>query len=583
VASLQLTVDQACMALHYQIPVAGKWLAQQTVRIDARALIIDDDWPWIKDDSGIFLFFRGRIDSFDDTESTLNGLISIYQQDGIVGFKSLSGPFLIVIDDPSQPTVQVLRDPLGDQSAVYCHMGDHWLLASDERAMVAHHTEADAVFLKRAVAFLPAEADRTVLSEVHELPPGHSLKLGVGHCLAPHHTLDWPKVGRSRSIADHMSDLDLALRNAVGRCLDPTGTTAIAVSGGMDSSIIPVLACEFFPDRKIHLYSYRFEQFKTVDESACVTDLAERLGLDVTWIDGDQLGPFNHSDWAEDLPCGEVFVDAYRGLRRALYRSAREQGCRILLTGDFGDHLYMPGPYWLRDLLLAQPLSGFVSLLKRLRLSGLTAWRSDPVLRRCLPLVGRFAARPQPAPIWCRHSDLLATRPMSDLPRNRAVPGREVSFFSTNAARSSRMGYEEAARFGMDLRFVFRDLEVMRCFAQLPAWTLNCEESKTTKLIMRNLMAERLPRSILDQPGKASFWPLMEAGLKRAGPGLLKASEEDSRAIWARWFDPAWFEQHRFKLDAEEEDMVVWWARFGLKLWSDALTGRSSSIDGIDS
>lgn len=113
---------------------------------------------------------------------------------------------------------------------------------------------------------------------------------------------------------------------------------AIALSGGLDSAVLAI--CMKILDKKFKCIHWYSDDFKPVDERCFVSDLTDKYGLDVEYLDiGRRIAnnrgyinseykfkwPYNHSSFSWWLDTFEI---------------AEQKGCEFLLSGLNGDSLF---------------------------------------------------------------------------------------------------------------------------------------------------------------------------------------------------------------------------------------------------
>jgi asparagine synthetase B (glutamine-hydrolysing) len=162
-------------------------------------------------------------------------------------------------------------------------------------------------------------------------------------------------VDRPASFDEGAEELRALLTASVDQRLGENGTTALWLSGGWDSSAI--LACatrvlrERPANRKLVVVSMSYPVGNRGREDEAIRSVADRIGVDVTWVQSDDVPLLPPDPVAEagerDLP----FAHAFEMWSRAMVARSRELGARTVLTGTGGDELFAGTNLYLSDLL----------------------------------------------------------------------------------------------------------------------------------------------------------------------------------------------------------------------------------------
>ena len=121
------------------------------------------------------------------------------------------------------------------------------------------------------------------------------------------------------------------------------------LSGGLDSCAILGFAARH-ARRPIRSFTLSFDH-PDYDEQAIAREMADRCGAEFVPI------PVTQADLAEDLPdavwhCEQPFANAHGVAKYRLSRAVREQGYRVVLTGEGSDEIFAGYPHFRRDMWL---------------------------------------------------------------------------------------------------------------------------------------------------------------------------------------------------------------------------------------
>ena len=272
----------------------------------------------------------------------------------------LEGDYTFVVWDRETRTLTAARDFSGSRPLYYGRDGDRLIVAS-LASVVARHTphrgEIDLVALGASVAGLFNVGAETSYLGVSLLPVGHTLTMTRDGRTEVRQHWDAPAiVDRPGSFDDGAEELRALLAASVDERLTENGTSALWLSGGWDSSSI--LACatrilrERPANRKLVVVSMSYPVGNLGREDEAIRSVADRLGVDVSWVqsdDGPLLPPDPAAEAGErDLP----FAHAFEMWSRAMVARSRALGARTILTGTGGDELFAGTNLYLSDLLL---------------------------------------------------------------------------------------------------------------------------------------------------------------------------------------------------------------------------------------
>jgi asparagine synthase (glutamine-hydrolysing) len=273
--------------------------------------------------------------------------------------KRLEGDYTFVVWDRERRTLLAARDFSGSRPLYYGRDGDR-LIVGSRASVVARHTphrgEIDVAALGASVAALFNVGEATSYLGVSVLPVGHTLTMARDGRVEVRRHWDPPTVvDRPASFDEGAEELRALLTASVDQRLGENGTTALWLSGGWDSSAI--LACatrvlrERPANRKLVVVSMSYPVGNRGREDEAIRSIADRLGVDVTWVQSGDVPLLPPDPVAEagerDLP----FAHAFELWSRAMVARSRELGARTVLTGTGGDELFAGTNLYLSDLL----------------------------------------------------------------------------------------------------------------------------------------------------------------------------------------------------------------------------------------
>lgn len=472
----------------------------------------------------------------------------------------LEGEYCLFLLDHRGRRCRVLRDALGTRSTFWTEQDSTCWLSTDERCLQPAAPHADADYLASFFAGEAPPPGRTPVEGVRELPPGHYVDVTPHGPGRPQRYFTFhyqPEARRLRGAAA-VEAVSATLTGALRR--SGSDGSVLALSGGLDSPALA--ACGEFAAAA----TYALPAWPPCDESALAADVARQVGLPLTTVNCDQLGPLSVAFYATPRASVGPELDAYQALRQALWTAAREQGHKVVTTGDFADHLYLGYPYALRDRFWAAPGSTLRAALRRGRRRP-AFWR-DPLLRRMLPANGLSRRWRRGHPPWLTPAARrrLGLEPHHPLYGPVGQVDRVEGCLSTAAARAAHLGLLQAQDAGVALRFPYRDPELVQLLLSLPADCLYDPLRDRTKAVLRDAMAARLPPAVVQRRDKTTLEPVFRQALLRDHRKTVAALLAQYPA-WREFVEPAWLDGVRARDKWSSSELYVLWCclSFGLR------------------
>jgi asparagine synthase (glutamine-hydrolysing) len=508
-------------------------------------------------------------------------LLYAFERWGESCFRLLVGPFAAIVADRTTGTLICARDPLGDRSLFYG--GDRRLLvvASEEQAVLAHprlDSELDQASLAALFAVQERTLGRTFFRDVHELPQGHLLRIDRD---GPHQVCYWewqlPAV-RYRSDADY-GDRFLELLTESVRCrLRSTGTPAVLMSGGLDStSVASVAARELGPGHRLAAVSWTFDELAACDERPYIGPVTARWQLAGLEVNGDDGWPFRNAHAWPHNPNRPV-DNAYRILKERAYSKARLHDIDVLLTGGWGDHLYAGGSGWLEEELTAFRWWSAVRELGWLSFRGKLL--ADPGVRRLGRRIFRGRATAGLPPWLTPAATALLDRDRWLPPGLEGSPRPEQAAVVCGplAADSAASETYHASHHGLELRHPFRDRRLVEFMLAIPADQLI--RRGMIKHVLRVAMNGILPDEVRLRTTPTSLLPLYARGLLEREAVRVGRLVNRADATWRPFVDLAPILRTLPERLANGQDgpacLVPWHCSY-LELWLQRM-GRSNVV-----
>lgn len=265
------------------------------------------------------------------------------------------GMFAFALWDREERCLILARDRLGEKPLYYGWCGDHFVFASELKALSAHgdwkgELNANALAAYMKFAYVPDPL--SIYSGILKLPPGHILRLDAAAGepgTMPGPTPYWDarsvfEAGQSArftgSEEEALASLEGLLAESVSRRLIADVPLGVFLSGGIDSSIVSAVA-QRASGGKIRSFTVGFEN-REFDEAEYAEAVARNLNTDHTTLLADQSTVL---EMVERVPgCyDEPFADVSQ-LPTMLLAKLTRAHVKAVLCGDGGDELFAGYP-----------------------------------------------------------------------------------------------------------------------------------------------------------------------------------------------------------------------------------------------
>jgi len=267
---------------------------------------------------------------------------------GLDGISRLRGMFALVIFDSFSNQVHLVRDRIGEKPLVYLAQPDSFWFSSELTPLIRSgvvQAAFDPEALEEYLLYGFVPEDRTIIQGVKKVPPGCILTIDVDTCdtTITRYWNAFDYVGEDSVTTDQIRQ---SLRESVQLATQSDVPVAVALSGGLDSSIVAALARESQPN--LRAFTVGYSQNSSADESSAAAEFAQTIDLPITHIELDAQNiarDFGAMCSARDEPITDSAGSAYLALTQA----ARNEGFPVLLNGQGGDELFWGYP-WVREV-----------------------------------------------------------------------------------------------------------------------------------------------------------------------------------------------------------------------------------------
>jgi asparagine synthase (glutamine-hydrolysing) len=460
-------------------------------------------------------------------------------------FEHFIGSFAVVVYDVRNHTLYCARDPMGDRTLFFTLSLSRLMIASEPWAVAGGLDIPPALDETGASFYLALEASpegHTLFQNVKELLPGRVLAVeGSSQRQRTFWQPDTDKRIRYRTDQEYAEHFRSLLEESVRCRMRSPRPVGIMMSGGLDSTSVTCLAAQMTLPQPLTTLSYVFDELPECDERKYINTMQEKWGLRSIHLPSDQLWPLKEVSGGHFNPNQPEFL-LYRSIRVNLYSRANQEGLRVLLNGDFGDHLYSGENDWLADLIADRKLQeAKVNLSLYLRYAGLKGTWRERFLQRAIWRVlqkitgGEIFSDTKRMPAWL--SQAAKARLVKEDRKEAGKYPRLESLFGLWTSQGNSRELVNSSRFNIELRSPYRDRRLAEFVLALPAYEL--VRRGIFKYILRQAMRGLLPEAIRTRQVPTSLGPLFFRGLEQE-KSILKNYIKKNQAAWQTFVDPRW-------------------------------------------
>ena len=277
------------------------------------------------------------------TKSDTEVVLEAWRSWGPAALERFRGMFAFAILDERSGELVLARDPLGIKPLYYLVRGGGILFASELKAIVSAvgselRMEPGALVASMLYYWLPEQ--RCAIDGVAKLPPGSWALIRPDGKLSIRQYWDVAQVAARASVGP-VADLREVVEDSITAHLVSDVPISSFLSGGLDSSIIPVLA--HHADRNIDAYTITFrpedQRLEAMpDDAVYARKVASRYGIALHEIEisPDVVKLLSRMVDVLDEPIGDPA--AINTL--LMCEAARQRGVKVILSGMGADELF---------------------------------------------------------------------------------------------------------------------------------------------------------------------------------------------------------------------------------------------------
>lgn len=467
------------------------------------------NYPELRDE---LLKLGAQFKSVTDTEVIL--LAYLYW--GTTAFSKLRGMFAFALYDKAQKCTYLVRDTAGIKPIYYFAQNGTLSFASEIRAFTAAGiaTEKDTGWPIRFLAFGHIPEPYTTLKNVFSLPKGHFL------CWNNASSTYTIRTYKETSVIDSITDINEArqrvkdaLIKAVNRQMIADASIGVFLSGGIDSSVITLLA-----DRQ------KKQQLKTIsiyfNEKSYNEQTYQRIVLDK--INGESFSHlvqqqdfetfFPQITHAMDMPTTDGINSWF------ISKYAHENGLKAVLSGIGADELFGGYPSFNRIKYLKYLKKIYPSVFSALtglvpdHYKKLTFLANDHPLADYLLLRGLFSPGDIASLLDTDNKHVEGTLfDTNTVPNLDSYNQEHASWFETNLYMQNQLLRDTdvmSMSHGLEVRVPFLDEDFTSTIASIDQ-AIRFDKRQPKKLLIDSFN-ELLPSAIWNRPKMGFTFPLQQ-------------------------------------------------------------------------
>jgi asparagine synthase (glutamine-hydrolysing) len=443
-------------------------------------------------------------------------ILQAYLYWGSSAFARLRGMFAFALYDTIKALTYLVRDSTGIKPLYYHIKNGQLSFASEVKALklAGIATEENKKWLIIFLAFGHVPEPDTTLSGVYNLPKGHMLcwNNNSGTHVINRYTETYSN--------NYITTIDTAreviydtLKMAINRQLIADATIGVFLSGGIDSSLITLLASQK-QQQQLKTVSIFFDE-KMYDESAYQQQVFDKIqGDKFTHLvkQQDFEASFPYIMDAMDMPTTDGvntwFISKY----------ARQDGLKAVLSGIGGDEFFGGYPSFNRIEYIRYLRSLPTSLLKTINYFTPDRYKKLSFLTRSHPLAdylflrGLFVPADIAEILNCNEKQVYDTLFSANHLPNPGISDKEqAAWFETNLYMQNQLLRDTdvmSMSHGLEVRVPFLDEDFQRVVNNIdPA--IRFDKNQPKKLLI-DTFKNILPTSVWDRPKMGFSFPLQQ-------------------------------------------------------------------------
>jgi asparagine synthase (glutamine-hydrolysing) len=338
--------------------------------------------PMVDKGTGVVITYNGEIYNYIEIRKRLRHkghsfrstgdtevLLKAYLEWGHEILNIISGMFAFVIFDPRINEVFCARDPFGQKPFFYTYNKHRFIFSSELTSLLTHsdvHKELNLEAISEYLLYESFVASQTPIKHIKKLPAGFALTYKRDHNNFQiwkywHSSNNQFSHSNNSPNNDDIEQLVDVLRDSVSRHLRSDVPLGIYLSGGIDSSLMTLLASDILGGENIHTFTIGNPE-KSFDESDVARRTAEILGTnhhELFITPEDSLNSISDVLDHMDEPLSDPGLIAVSQVAKFASNYVK-----VAISGDGGDELfcgYPPFHKWELSNILSKLPDGLIN------------------------------------------------------------------------------------------------------------------------------------------------------------------------------------------------------------------------------
>jgi asparagine synthase (glutamine-hydrolysing) len=460
-------------------------------------------------------------------------ILQAYLHWGVSSFTKLRGMFAFALYDVKEKNTYLVRDTTGIKPLYYYAHKDQLSFASEVKALskagIANFTDPN--WQVRFLAFGHIPEPYTTLHNVYSLPKGHYLQWQHSSSTYTIKSFTASPTANTDTSGEATEKIYRILNDAIERQLIADASIGVFLSGGIDSSIIALLANQFKQEH-LKTVSVYFNN-KSFDERAYQNQVAAQLkGEKYTHLvtQADFELNFDTILNAADMPTTDGINTWF------ISKFAREAGLKAVLSGLGADELFGGYPSFNRIAHIKQLRKLPAAIYKLAAGLPVDKYRKIAFLKKDHPVADYLFLRglfiPEDIATILdidekQVADILFTTDVEQPPQT--YDEQHAAWLETNLYMQNQLLRDTdvmSMNHGLEVRVPFLDEDVQAVVNTIAADT-RFDKHQPKKLLV-NSFKNILPREVWDRPKVGFSFPLQQwmAGNKAiVDEGVYKGKE----------------------------------------------------------
>lgn len=537
--------DESGIYINNHVALGSVRLSIIDIQSGQQPLSTEDGKYWIVFNGEIFNYIELKADlirlgySFR-TESDTEVLLNAYLEYGSDCLNRLNGQFVFAVWNNEKHELFIARDRVGIRPLFYTQVKNTIVFGSEIKSLFENpdvKPEIDPVSMSQVFTFWSTITPGTIFKGIYELPPGHFMNISHGEIeIQPFWSLKFPVDKEDcfkGTINEAAEELEKLLTDAVRIRLRADVQVAAYLSGGLDSSATTALIKKVAPET-LQTFSIGFEDGE-FDETPYQQEVSRYLGTRhtaFTCTRQDIGNYFPQVVWHSEIPI----------LRTApvpmfcLSKKVRENKIKVVITGEGADEMLAGYDIFkegiIREFWSRQPNSKYRPLLLQKLYPYLAQFQGKN--KSMLKFFFGYQLQDTSSPFY---SHVLRWRNTSNIQNffsedmksdlngfdqyelvKKMLPNgfdrydrlNKSQWLESSIFMSSYLLSSQGDRVGMansvEGRYPFLDYRVIEFAAKLPPdYKMH---GLNEKFILKRMMDNRLPESVLKRPKQAYRAPI---------------------------------------------------------------------------